>query len=43
VRKRFAPLALEPVGTPPAEFKSFLAGQIRMFAEQVRLAKIEPQ
>jgi tripartite-type tricarboxylate transporter receptor subunit TctC len=43
VRKRFAPLALEPVGTPPAEFKTFLAAQIRMFAEQVRLARIEPQ
>jgi tripartite-type tricarboxylate transporter receptor subunit TctC len=43
VRKRFAPLALEPIGTPPAEFKAFLAAQIKMFAEQVRLAKIEPQ
>jgi tripartite-type tricarboxylate transporter receptor subunit TctC len=43
VRKRFAPLALEPVGTPPAEFKAFVAAQIKMFAEQVRLAKIEPQ
>jgi tripartite-type tricarboxylate transporter receptor subunit TctC len=43
VRKRFAPLALEPLGTPPAEFKTFLADQIRMFAEQVRLAGIAPQ
>jgi tripartite-type tricarboxylate transporter receptor subunit TctC len=43
VRKRFAPLALEPVGTPPAEFKAFVAAQIKMFAEQVRLANIEPQ
>ena len=43
VRKRFAPLALEPVGTPPAEFRTFVAAQIRMFAEQVRFAKIEPQ
>jgi tripartite-type tricarboxylate transporter receptor subunit TctC len=43
VRERFAPLALEPIGTPPAEFKGFLASQIKMFAELVRLAKIEPQ
>jgi tripartite-type tricarboxylate transporter receptor subunit TctC len=43
VRKRFAPLALEAVGMPPAEFKTFLLGQIKMFAEQVRLAKVEPQ
>ncbi len=43
VRERFAPLALEPIGTPPAEFKTFVAAQIRMFSELVRVAKIEPQ
>src|SRR5262245_51065409 len=43
VRERFAPLGLDPIGTPPAEFKAFVAAQIKSFAEQVRLAKIEPQ
>jgi tripartite-type tricarboxylate transporter receptor subunit TctC len=43
VRDRFAPLALEPIGTPPAEFRTFLAAQFRMFSELVRLARIEPQ
>ena len=43
VRERFAPLALDAIGSPPAEFKSFVAAQIKMFAELVRVAKIEPQ
>ena len=43
VRERFAPLALDPIGSPPAEFKTFVAGQVKMFGELVRLAKIEPQ
>src|SRR5262245_28869407 len=43
VRERFAPLALDPIGTPPTEFKSFVAAQVKMYAELVRLAKIEPQ
>jgi len=43
VRERFAPLALEPIGSAPAAFKPFLAAQIKMFGELVRLAHIEPQ
>jgi tripartite-type tricarboxylate transporter receptor subunit TctC len=43
LRERFAPLALDPIGTPPAEFRTFLAAQIKMFSELVRLARIEPQ
>jgi tripartite-type tricarboxylate transporter receptor subunit TctC len=43
VLARFAPLALDPIGTPPAEFRRFLAEQISKFGELVRLAKIEPQ
>jgi tripartite-type tricarboxylate transporter receptor subunit TctC len=43
LRERFAPLALDPIGTPPAEFTAFVAAQIKSFAEQVRLARIEPQ
>ncbi|MFL5044697.1 MAG: tripartite tricarboxylate transporter substrate binding protein, partial [Xanthobacteraceae bacterium] len=43
VRERFAPLALDPIGGPPAAFRPFVAAQIAMFGELVRLAKIEPQ
>jgi tripartite-type tricarboxylate transporter receptor subunit TctC len=43
VRERFAPLALDPIGSPPAEFKTFVAAQVKMFGELVRLTKIEPQ
>jgi len=43
VRERFAPLALDPIGSPPAEFKPFVAAQVKMYGELVRLAKIEPQ
>jgi len=43
VRERFAALALDPIGSAPAEFKAFVAGQVKMFGELVRLAKIEPQ
>jgi tripartite-type tricarboxylate transporter receptor subunit TctC len=43
VRERFAPLAVDPVGSPPAQFKTFVATQIKMFGDLVRVAKIEPQ
>jgi len=43
VRERFAALALDPIGSAPAEFKAFVASQVKMFGELVRLAKIEPQ
>jgi tripartite-type tricarboxylate transporter receptor subunit TctC len=43
VRERFAPLALDPIGSAPEEFKSFVAAQISMYGELVRVAKIEPQ
>jgi tripartite-type tricarboxylate transporter receptor subunit TctC len=43
VRERFAPLALDPIGSPPDVFRPFLAAQIKMFGELVRLAQIEPQ
>ena len=43
VRERFAPLGLDAIGSPPAEFKAFVAAQVKTFAELVRLAKIEPQ
>jgi tripartite-type tricarboxylate transporter receptor subunit TctC len=43
VRERYAMLGLDPVGSSPAEFKRFLAEQVRRYAELVRTAKIEPQ
>ena len=43
VLSRFKPLAVEPVGSPPAEFKPYVAAQIKMYAELVKLAGIEPQ
>jgi tripartite-type tricarboxylate transporter receptor subunit TctC len=43
VRGRLADLGLDPVGTPPAEFKQFLASQVKDYAEMVRLAGIQPE
>jgi tripartite-type tricarboxylate transporter receptor subunit TctC len=43
VRERFAPLAVDPIGSPPAQFRTFVAEQIKMFSELVRVAKIAPQ
>jgi tripartite-type tricarboxylate transporter receptor subunit TctC len=43
VLARFNPLAVVPVGSPPAEFKPYVAGQIKMYAELVKIAGIEPQ
>ena len=43
VRENYAALGLSPVGSSPAEFKSFLAEQVRAYAELVKIAKIEPQ
>ena len=43
VRARLADLGLDPVGTPPTEFKQFLAAQVRDYAEMVRLAGIQPE
>lgn len=43
VRYAYAALGLDPVGSSPAEFKRFLAEQVRRYAELVAIAKIEPQ
>ena len=40
---RLAQLGLDPVGTPPAEFKQFLAAQVKDYAEMVRIAGIQPE
>ena len=43
VQKNLAALGLAPFEMAPAAFKTYVAEQIRMYAELVRLAKISPQ
>ena len=40
---RLAQLGLDPVGTSPAEFKTFLAAQVKDYGEMVRIAGIKPE
>jgi tripartite-type tricarboxylate transporter receptor subunit TctC len=42
-RERLAVLGADPVLDTPAEFKAFVAADIRKYQEMVRLAKIEPE
>ncbi len=43
VRDNLAAIGLLPMEQNAAAFKAFVAEQVRMFAELVKLAKIEPQ
>jgi len=43
VLERFASLGLEPIGTGPAEFKPFVAAQVKAYAEMVKIAGITPE
>jgi tripartite-type tricarboxylate transporter receptor subunit TctC len=43
VRERFAKLGVEPVADSPAEFKKFVAAELKAYAEQVRLAGVKPE
>jgi tripartite-type tricarboxylate transporter receptor subunit TctC len=43
VQKSFATLGLAPFETSPAGFRTFLAEQVRAYAELVKIAGIEPQ
>ena len=43
VRSNYAKLGLDPLQMPQPRFKAFVAEQVRLFAEMVKLAKIEPQ
>jgi len=43
LRARLDTLKLEPVGTPPAEFRAFLDTQVKRFAEIVKLAGVQPE
>lgn len=43
VRANYAKLGLDPFEMPQPRFKAFVAEQVRMFADMVKVAKIEPQ
>lgn len=43
VREKLAALGVEPVADTPAEFKKFVAAELRTYAEQVRLAGVTPE
>jgi tripartite-type tricarboxylate transporter receptor subunit TctC len=43
VQKNFATLGLNPFETSRAEFKAFLAEQVRAYGDLVKIARIEPQ
>ena len=43
VREKLAGLGVEPVADTPAEFKKFVAAELRAYAEQVRLAGVTPE
>ena len=43
VRSNYGKLGLDPFEMPQPRFKAFVAEQVRMFADMVKAAKIEPQ
>jgi len=43
IRARLIDLGFKPVGSPPVEFKPFVAAQVARIADIVRAAGIDPQ
>jgi tripartite-type tricarboxylate transporter receptor subunit TctC len=43
VREQLAGLGLEPVGSAPAQFKTFVAGSVRRFGELAKIAGLEKE
>lgn len=43
VRDSLTSISMEPVGNTPTEFKTFVAGSIKRYAELVKLAGIQPE
>jgi len=43
VRDRLTSIGVIPLGSAPAEFKPFVAAQVKQIADIVRAAGIEPQ
>ena len=42
-RERLSSLGADPVGNTPAEFKAFVAAEMKRYAEMIRLANIQPE
>jgi tripartite-type tricarboxylate transporter receptor subunit TctC len=43
VRQRLAGIGVEPVADSPADFRKFVATELKAYAEQVRLAGVKPE
>ncbi len=43
VRERLAALGVEPIADSPADFRKFIAAELKTYAEQVRIAGITPE
>ena len=43
VRQRLAGIGVEPVADSPADFRKFIAAELKAYAEQVRLAGVKPE
>jgi len=43
VRERLVALGVQPLGNTPAEFKKFVADELRLHAEMVRIAGLKPE
>jgi tripartite-type tricarboxylate transporter receptor subunit TctC len=43
VRERLVGIGVQPVGNSPAEFKKFVADELRLHAEMVRVAGLKPE
>jgi len=43
VRERLVGIGVQPVGNSPAEFKKFVADELRLHAEMVRIAGLKPE
>ena len=43
VKERMAQLGVEPIADSPAEFRKFVAAELRAYGEMVRLAGVTPE
>ena len=43
VRERLLGLGVQPIGNSPAEFKKFVADELRLYAEMARIAGLKPE
>jgi tripartite-type tricarboxylate transporter receptor subunit TctC len=43
VRQRLAGIGVEPVADSPADFRKFVAAELKAYGEKVRLAGVKPE